>query len=76
MLGRDYSPCNPFLSFLCFNLVHTLSCDQLSVRAQSCLTLCDPLLSLPGFSVRGIFQARILEWVAIFSSKGSSQPRD
>ena len=32
--------------------------------------------SLPGFSVRGILQARILEWVAISYSKGSSQPRD
>ena len=33
--------------------------------AQSCLTLCDPMdCSLPGSSVRGIFQARILEWVA------------
>ena len=32
--------------------------------------------SLPGSSVHGIFQARILEWVAISSSKGSSQPRD
>ena len=32
--------------------------------------------SPPGFSVHGIFQARILEWVAIFSSRGSSQSRD
>jgi len=35
--------------------------------AQSRLTLCDPLdWSLPGFSVHGIFQARVLDWVAIF----------
>ena len=34
--------------------------------AQSCTTLCDPTdYSLPGFSVQGIFQARVLEWVAI-----------
>ena len=34
--------------------------------AQSCLTLCDPMdCSLPGFSVHGIFQARVLQWVAI-----------
>ena len=34
--------------------------------AQLCLTLCDPMdCSLPGSSVHGIFQARILEWVAI-----------
>jgi len=32
--------------------------------------------SLPGFSVHGILQARILEWVAMPSSRGSSQPRD
>ena len=41
---------------------------------QSCLTLCDP--SPLGSSVHGILQARILEWVAISSSKGSSPPRD
>ena len=40
---------------------------------QSCLTLCDPMdCGLPGSSVRGILQARILEWVSISSSKGSS----
>ena len=40
-------------------------------------TLCDPMdCSLPGSSVYGIFQARILEWVAIYFSRGSSQPRD
>ena len=45
--------------------------------AQLCLTLCDPVdCSLPGSSVHGIFQARILEWVAISYSRGSSQPRD
>ena len=44
---------------------------------QSCPTLCDPMdCSLPGFSVRGIFQARVLEWVAISFSRGSSWPRD
>ena len=40
---------------------------------QSCPTLCDPkVCSLPGFSVHGILQARILEGVAMPSSKGSS----
>ena len=44
---------------------------------QSCLTLHDPMdYSLPGSSVHGIFQARIPEWVAMLSSKISSQPRD
>ena len=43
------------------------------VDAQTCLTLCDPMdYSPPGSSVHGILQARILEWVAIFSSKGPS----
>jgi len=38
--------------------------------AQSCLTLCDPMdCSLPGSSVHGIFQARVLEWVVIAFSK-------
>ena len=42
-----------------------------------CLTLCNPMdCSPPGSSVLGIFQARIVEWVAISSSGGSSQPRD
>ena len=45
--------------------------------AQLCPTLCDPIdCSLPGSSVHGIFQARILEWVAISFSRGSSRPRD
>ena len=40
---------------------------------QSCLTLCNPLdCILQGSSVHGIFQARILEWVAISFSRGSS----
>ena len=44
--------------------------------AQSCLTLFDPVdCSLPGSSIHGILQARILEWVAISFSRGSSRPR-
>ena len=47
------------------------------VKCQSCLTLCDPMdCSPPGSSVCGISQARILEWVAISFSRGSSQHRD
>ena len=46
------------------------------VRAQSCPTLCDPMdCCPPGSPVSGIFQARILEWVAISYSRGSSWPR-
>ena len=44
-------------------IVWTLNCDSMDC-------------SLPGFSVHGIFQARILQWVAISFSRGSSQPRD
>ena len=45
--------------------------------SQLCLILCDPRdCSTPGSSAHGILQARILEWVAISFSRGSSQPRD
>ena len=48
-----------------------------SASYQSCPTLCDPMdCSPPGSSVHGILQARLLEWVAISYSKGSSWPRD
>ena len=40
--------------------------------AQSCPTLCDPM----DYSIHGILQARILEWVAFPFSRGSSQPGD
>ena len=47
------------------------------VLVQSCPTLCNPMdCNPPGFSVHGISQASILEWVAISISRGSSQPRD
>ena len=49
----------------------------LCLVAQLCQTLCDPMdCSPPGSSVQGILQAGILEWVAMPSSRGSSQPRD
>ena len=45
--------------------------------AQSCLTLCDPMDSkLPGSFIHGVFQARVLEWIAVSFSRGSSRPRD
>ena len=44
---------------------------------QSCLTLCKPMdCDPPGSSVHGILQTRILQWVAMLSSRGSSQSRD
>ena len=46
-------------------------CAMLCLVAQSCLTLCDPMdCSLPGFSVHESFQARMLEWIAIFFLRG------
>ena len=45
--------------------------------AQSCPTLSNPKdCSLPGSSLHGILQARVLEWIAISFSRGSSRPRD
>ena len=58
----------------------TTDWEGVCVRAksiQSCLTLCDPIdYNLPGSSVHGISQAKILEWVAMPCSRGPSQPRD
>ena len=55
-------------------------CVKLKVKvlvAQPCPTLCDPIdCSPPGSSIHGILQARILEWVVVTFSRGSSQPRD
>ena len=57
--------------FECFDLLFCV------FVAQLCLTLRNPMdWSLPGFPVHGISQARILEWVAISFSRGSSAPRD
>ena len=50
---------------------------KVKVEVKSFLTLCDPMgCSLPGSSIRGIFQAKVLEWVAISFSRGSSLPWD
>ena len=55
--------------------IHMLSYNELV--AQPCPTLWDPMdCNLPGSSVHGILQARILEWVATPFSRESSQPRD
>ena len=65
--------------FTCSGGTHLLgpTFNSLKVKiAQSCLTFCDPMgYNLPGSSVCGILQARILEWVALLFSRGSSQPR-
>ena len=63
-------------SFL-FYYKHIMKMKVKMLVAQLCPTLCDPMdCSPPGSSVHGILQARILEWVAISSSRESSQPRD
>ena len=47
------------------------------VKSLSCVRLCNPMdYSPPGSSFHGILQARILEWIAISFSRGSSRPRD
>ena len=57
--------------------IHTVEWNSTRVRAQLCSTLWDPMdYSPPGSSVHGILQERILEWVALPSSRGSSWPRD
>ena len=56
-----------------FHVLPTVLC----LVTQPCLTLRDPMdCSPPGSSVHGILQVRILEWVVMPSSRGSSQPRD
>ena len=84
-------PCSPYLiqglaatreeqcAFVC-GVIHSSAIVHMplnSVCAQSCPALCDPMdCSPPGPSVHGIFQVRILEWVAISSSRRSSWLRD
>src|SRR5574337_114612 len=54
----------------CHFLLQCMKVKSESEVAQSCLTLCDPMdCCLPGSSVHGIFQARVLEWVAIAFSE-------
>ena len=61
----------------CHFLLQCMKVKSESEVAQSCPTLCDPMdYILPGSSVHGIFQARVLEWVAISFSRGSSRRRD
>ena len=72
-----------FFTLKCFeNKIHSgniiywdMIIAVLCLVAKLCLTLCSPMdCSLPGSSVYGILQARILEWVAMPSSRGSSLP--
>ena len=66
---RNKPPNDPAIPFL--------DIPWVSEVAQSCPTLCNRVdCSLPGFSLHGILQARIQQWVAISFSRVSSQPRD
>ena len=60
--SNEYSELNSF----------KIESESHSVLSDWCLTLCDPT----DYTVHGILQARILEWVAFPFSRGSSQPRD
>ena len=83
-LLRNFYKTRPLNCWICRNIPSvsqcTLQCIKVKAKvsvSQSCPTLCDPIdYSLPGSSVHGIFQARILEWVAMPFSSESSQPRE
>ena len=65
-----------FKQFIHFQNTFFSEVKNKSEVTQSCLTLCNRMeCSPPGCSVNGVLQARILEWVAISFSRGSSQPR-
>ena len=63
--------------YLYWRQLKPLALGALCVHAQLCPTLCNPMdCNQPGSSVHGIFQTRILEWVAVSSFRLSSPPRD
>ena len=63
----------PLLTEVCIDLANWTDLNKVKMTvAQSCQTLCDPI----DYTVHGILQARILEWVAVPFSRGSPQPRD
>ena len=75
----------PQLDFFLCHILSWNSCTRKALHScclsakllQSCLTLCKSMdCSLPGSSVHGILQARILEWIVMPSSRGSFWPRD
>ena len=82
----DEVNCGKYLSFWSLLLIFKIFIYFIALQycaaggglfAKSCLIVCGPVVwSQPSSSVHGISQARILEWVAISFSRGSSQPRD
>ena len=74
---RTATPLFPYPQPLLTTILLSASMKAKALVIQLCPTLCDPMdCSLPGSFVHGILQARILKWVAMPSSRGSSQPRD
>ena len=67
-----------YFHFFAFSLsIYWVLLNVCMLNHFSCVWLCDPMeCNLPGSSVHGIFQARVLEWVAISFSRGPSWPRD
>ena len=75
----ELAVCQVLCEFLCVGLFiyHPNNSASESEVAQLCPTLCNHMdCSLPGSFIHGIFQARILEWIAISFSRGPSQPWD
>ena len=69
-----YTTVNDILNFNFILFLGSMRCAKL---LQQCPTLCNPMdCSLPGSSVHKILQARVLEWIAVPSSRESSRPRD
>ena len=67
----------PYFRLVLWLRLTTCSIAVATLVSQTCPSLCDPTNYSPlGSSVYGIFQARILEWIAIPFSRGSSWPRD
>ena len=69
----EIDPRSPAVQEIAYPLSHQKEKSESEVT-QSCPTLCDPMdCSPPGSSAHGVFQTRVLEWVAISFSRGSSQ---
>ena len=74
---KNYTPCIKLQILLLLGKKFYMPLCVCAKSIQSCPTLCDPMDCSPlSFSVHGIIQTRILEWVAIPFSRGSSQPRN
>ena len=77
MLSSGSIHTSSYISVLLHLTIHIgISCAYVNAKSlQLCRTLCNPMdCSLPGSSVHGILQARLLEWVAKPFSRGSSHP--